>query len=316
MYLAGAGRSGSTLLGRLLGEPPEAVHVGEMVYLWKRGFGEKHLCGCGLPLLECPFWSEVFQRGFGGFGEVDYREILETKRQLERTRCLPRLLSPWKSPAHQRRLAEYRQVLSVLYRAVAETSGANVIVDGSKSETYGYLLQTVPGLDLRALHLVRDSRAVAYSLQRRKPDPAQGEGAKTLPTVQPAQAALLWNASNLLLSLKMLGRHQAFLRYEDFAVDPMGTLTRLWALLDEPLPDLNFLKSQPMRLRTNHTVAGNPDRFRAEVTIRPDIEWREKLPAQDRRLVTALTFPLLLRCGYLSGSPEESQAHIQPSSVL
>ena len=81
LYLAGAGRSGSTLLGRLFAEPPQAVHVGELVYLWRRGFAENHLCGCGVPFLECPFWSEVFARGFGGFDGVDPPDILETKRQ-------------------------------------------------------------------------------------------------------------------------------------------------------------------------------------------------------------------------------------------
>ena len=317
LYVAGAGRSGSTLLGRLLGEPQEAVHVGELVYIWRRCFGENHVCGCGVPFLECPFWSEVFLRGFGGFDGVDYQDILETKRQLERTRNLPRLLAPWKSPRRQRRLEEYRQVLTTLYRAIAETSGASVVVDGSKSEAYGYLLQTVPGLDLRALHLVRDSRAVAYSLQRRKPDPARREPSSALSTTSPAQAAFLWDASNLLLTLKMPSRRRAFLRYEDFVADPLAALTRLWALMEEPLPALDFLKEQPMLLRTNHTVAGNPDRFRASVTIRPDVEWREKLSVRDHLLVTALTFPLLMRYGYLLPQPSDgNQVCIQPSRVL
>ena len=317
LYLAGAGRSGSTLLGRLFGEPAQAVHVGELVYLWRRGLLENHLCGCGVPFLECPFWSEVFARGFGGFGGVDPQDILETKRQLERTRNLPRQFFPWKMPVQRRRLEEYRQVLTTLYRAIAETSGARVIVDGSKSEAYGYLLETVPGLDLRALHLVRDSRAVAYSLQRRKPDPARPGHSGTLPTTTPARAALLWNASNLLLTLKTPGRRHAFLRYEDFVADPPAAVTRLWALMEEPLPALDFLGKRTLRLRTNHTVAGNPDRFRADVTIWPDIEWREKLPARDKLLVTALTLPLLRRYGYLPlTAMGESRVLIHPARVL
>lgn len=317
LYLAGAGRSGSTLLGRLMGEPLSAVHVGELVYLWRRGFVENQVCGCGVPFLECPFWSEVFARGFGGFGGVDPLEILETKRRLERTRHLPRQFSPWMPPAQRRRLEEYRRTLTTLYRAIAETSGASVIVDGSKSEAYGYLLGTVPGLDLRALHLVRDSRAVAYSLQRRKPDPARPGRSGTLPTATPARAAFLWNASNLLLTLKTPGRRHEFLRYEDFVADPPAAVARLWALMEEPLPALDFLEASSMRLRTNHTVAGNPDRFRADVTIRPDVEWREKLPARDKLLVTALTLPLLLHYGYLPPSAAgKSRARIQPARVL
>ena len=87
--------------------------------------------------------------------------------------------------------------------------------------------------------------------------------------------------------------------------------------MEEPLPALDFLEERSMRLRTNHTVAGNPDRFRADVTIRPDIEWREKLPARDKLLVTALTLPLLHRYGYLPVPPPgDSRARIQPARVL
>lgn len=316
LYIAGAGRSGSTLLGRLLGQPGEAVHVGEMVYLWRRGFLEQHICGCGAPFYECPFWTEVFGRGFGGFGGVDYQAMLETKRQLERTRTLPRLLSPWKTPAQRRLLGEYRHVLQTLYRAIVETSGARVVIDGSKSEAYGYLLDTVPGLDVRGLHLVRDSRAVAYSHGRRKPDPALGIAAGALTTTPPSQAALRWDATNLLLSWKMPGNSRALLRYEDFVADPETTLRRLWAQMDEPAPPLDFLQTMPMRLRTNHTVAGNPDRFQAEVTIRPDSEWHQKMTPRDRRLVTALTFPGLLRYGYLPAPSPVLRECIQPAGVL
>ena len=303
LYLAGAGRSGSTLLGRLLGEPSEAVHVGELVYLWQRGFRENRVCGCGVPFLECPFWAAVFARGFGGFGGVDVSEILETKRLLERTRCLPRLFSPCKSPTQRQQLNKYRRVLTTLYKAIAETSEARVIVDGSKAATYGYLLQTVPELDVRAVHLVRDSRAVAHSLQRRKPDPSLRRPDGVLPTTPPGPASFSWDMHNLLPTLRMPGRRHDFLRYEDFAANPQAALARLWAMMDEPLPALDFLDARPVRLRTNHTVAGNPDRFQAEVQIRPDVAWQTNMAPRDRRLVTALTLPLLMRYGYLSPRP-------------
>lgn len=313
LYLAGVGRSGSTLLGRLLGQPVEGIHIGELVYIWKRSFREQHVCGCGAPFLECLFWTEVFQRGFGGFDGVDYEDLLQTKCQLERTRTLPRLLSPWKTVEMKRRLEEYQQVLSTLYRAIADTSGAHLVIDSSKSEAYGYLLESVPGLDVRAVHLVRESRAVAHSLQRRKPDPSQYAVPATLATTSPVRAALLWNATNLLLTLKMPGSAHRLLRYEDFVLDPEATLRRLWTLMDDPVPDLNFLSGTSMRLRTNHTVAGNPDRFQADITIQPDIEWRRKLPASDQRIVSALTFPLLFRYGYWK--PWSSLEALKPIQV-
>jgi hypothetical protein len=205
--------------------------------------------------------------------------------------------------------------LAALYRAIRETAGARVVVDGSKSEAYGYLLDGVPGLDVRALHLVRDSRAVAHSHGRRKPDPALGAG-RALLTMSPRRSALIWNATNLLLSLKMPGSAQAWMRYEDVVADPEDALRRLWALVDEPAPALDFLQDPAMRLRTNHTVAGNPDRFQAEVRIRPDDEWRRRMAPRDRRLVTALTLPLLRRYGYLAPPAPARRPRIRTAGVL
>ncbi len=306
LYLAGVARSGSTLLGRLMGEPTEAVHVGEMVYIWQRSLQEKNVCGCGRPFRECPFWSEVFERAFGGFDGLDVEAILATKRRLEKTRVLPRLLSPWKSAADRKRLEEYQQVLAALYRAIAEVSGARLIVDGSKSETYGYVLGGVPGLDVRGVHLVRDSRAVAYSQQRQKRDPSRGaQTAATLPTASPVRSALVWNITNLLLLTRTPGHCSLRMRYEDSAINPKAALRRLWQLAEEPVPALDFLSlDAPFSLRTNHTVAGNPDRFHAEVKIRPDLAWQGQMRPAQRALLTALTWPLLLRFGYLGpGKP-------------
>lgn len=188
-------------------------------------------------------------------------------------------------------------------------------MDSSKSEVYGYLLPTVPGLDVRGVHLIRDSRAVAHSHQRRKSDPNLETG--HLPTVKPAQVAALWNATNLMLSLRCPGQPTLRLRYEDVVAAPEQTLRRLWQLMDEPTPALDFLAERPMILRPNHTVAGNPDRFQSAVNLRLDNEWRKKMPLAQRRLMTALTFPLLLRFGYLASgetvaSSEQTQRPALP----
>ena len=37
LFIAGTGRSGSTLLERLLGQIPEVAPLGEVVHLWERG---------------------------------------------------------------------------------------------------------------------------------------------------------------------------------------------------------------------------------------------------------------------------------------
>ena len=45
--IVGPGRSGTTLLGEILGEVPGVFDAGELRWLWRRGLGEDRRCGCG-----------------------------------------------------------------------------------------------------------------------------------------------------------------------------------------------------------------------------------------------------------------------------
>ena len=115
----------------------------------------------------------------------------------------------------------------------------------------------------------------------------------------PWRSAVFWLLENLALELlRRRSRHSARLRYDDLTSDPQRTLVAgLGALGIEE--DLKFLRTRTLHLGPNHVVAGNPLRFRrGEVTIEPDLEWRTGLEAGARRVVTALTWPLLLRYGF------------------
>jgi hypothetical protein len=51
-----------------------------------------------------------------------------------------------------------------------------------------------------------------------------------------------------------------------------------------------------LELDTKHTVSGNSMRFRrGNIQLRLDEEWKRSMKTSDTRLVTALTWPLLLR---------------------
>ena len=316
LYIAGTMRSGSTLLGRLLAEMPQTVDVGELGHLFSPTFRERNRCGCLREVGDCDFWQAVLERAFGGMERLDVAALHETK-QAYRFRTLPRLLWERRAPPEPGRLHEYIQTLDALYRAVQEVSGARVIVDASKDPVYAWLLMQVPAIDLRVVHLVRDSRAVAYSQQRVKADPPLFSNPSRLPRVKPARTALVWNAVNALLTFHAISLPALRLRYEDFAADPEASLRRLWTLIDEAPTSLDFLECSPLRLHTSHTLAGNPDRFQTAITIRPDVEWRRKMSRRDRWVVTALTFPGLLYYGFLHSSPpEETRQPIRPSRVL
>src|ERR1022692_3637443 len=71
-----------------------------------------------------------------------------------------------------RDLDEYISYYARLYAAIIKVSGCELVVDSSKHPSLAHCLRWLPDVDLRVLHLVRDSRAVAYSWSRqvRRPD--------------------------------------------------------------------------------------------------------------------------------------------------
>jgi hypothetical protein len=73
IYVAGSGRSGSTLLERTLGEITGFVNVGELIDLFRRVVREGERCGCNEPFESCPFWSGVGREILDGWDpdEVD-----------------------------------------------------------------------------------------------------------------------------------------------------------------------------------------------------------------------------------------------------
>jgi hypothetical protein len=284
LYIAGSGRSGSTLVTNLLGQLDGVLAAGELRYLWQRGAVENRPCGCGQPFGDCPMWATVMKEV-----DADPAGIAAGLRQRLRMRRLPALLWRRRVRSHPDDAA-----LAALYEAV----GGKLVVDSSKLPPYGALVAGLPGVDLRVLHLVRDPRATAFSWRRRRG--LDGEGDAQLMSRPPvAKAALLWlvwNASTVLL-WRRSGRYLR-VRYEDLVADPAATVRRI-AVFAGVSGDLPFTGPGTVRLAPTHSVAGNPSRHRSgEVRVAPDTEWVRGLSGAAFALVTLITAPLLRRFGY------------------
>jgi hypothetical protein len=86
------------------------------------------------------------------------------------------------------------------------------------------------------------------------------------------------------------------LRYQDFVRDPPGTVADILEFVGEPTEHVRISASRTVYLGEDHTVAGNPIRFRrGEIEVRRDDEWRARMPRRRKALVTALTLPALAR---------------------
>lgn len=311
LFIGGLGRSGSTLLERLLGELPGVFGMGEVVHLWQWGVVDGERCGCGSPFGDCPFWQEVGRVAFGGWNSFDVHGFLALKDSIDRTRFVPTLARPRLGADAQRRVSEYVAVYRRLYEAVRQISGCEVLVDSSKHTSLAYCLRWADGIDLRAVHVVRDARAVAYSWGKTMRRPEAGsrstEG-EYMAKWSPARTAVHWNAQNL--GFDLLGRvgvPTRRVRYEDFVAEPAATLQGVAEFAGLGAVPLPFVGESAVELSANHQVAGNPMRFKTgRIELRADEVWRSDLTATRRRLVTGMTFPIMARYGYMRSAADPS----------
>lgn len=130
VIIAGMYHSGATLLDLLLGQNPKVVGLGEIYYLLK--FGPNPACSCGAETRECVFWRET----------------------LEKTDMLPK--------------NELREGLAAVLESFERSFGPErIMVDSSKTLEALELLRTLPNVELKVIHLVRDVRSWAVSLLER-----------------------------------------------------------------------------------------------------------------------------------------------------
>jgi hypothetical protein len=295
LCITGWCRNGSTIIGNVLGEVPGFFHVGELHFLWKNsvGRGANSSCGCGRHLTECPIWSQILPVGrpTGMSPEAHADEVIRRQRSSVRTRHTWRVLGRGLDGADAD-LRAHAELMTRVYHAVADRTGARVLVDTTKIPGEAALLPHLAGTETYFVQLVRDPRAVAQSWRQEK-DYCYALPART--------STAYWHGFNLAAAA-ILRRHpqrSLFLRYEDFIAEPAATVDRLLRLCGAD-PAANPVRGRTVELHTNHTVTGNPDRFVTGPTVlrATDDSWRTALPPAARLAATTLSWPLFARYGY------------------
>lgn len=314
VYVMGYGRSGSTLLDVLLHNARSVTGLGELSHYWtwlERG----RSCACGDPLPQCSFWGDVVEDHLARLPHDDLSRWNRDQEAVEGRRALGSLLGE--------RLPEdlvdrYGSAVGGLLAAIAGSVETPAVVDssGSKGRNAGrvYALARHTAADVRAIHLVRDGRAVAWSSLRGPGSPERPEVRLPRP-LKALRAGASWSLANLLCEWvgRRLGSGRVLrVRYEDLVTDPPGQLRRVAEFTDLDLVDLIRRLEEGGPLATGHHVAGNRLRFRDEIRIRPDFSWQTKMSIPYRWVLTANLSPLLLRYGYLGRGP--SRAADRPES--
>ena len=208
-YLIGAGRSGTTLLSRLLQVEGGHVALGEVRYI---GLDEtwEDPCGCGEPHHTCRFWGPHIEN-LRAEHEKHWREVV-SPRQVDQ---LAYFVFASRPPARLRQGLDY---LSRLYHSLDDSG--RVLVDESKLPWLGFVLSNQPWADVRFIELVRQPDDVVRSWTRRK---------SYTPALPSEDVARNWLRTHMTADLmrRRFGGPWLRLPYTTLANDPHGCLTTI-----------------------------------------------------------------------------------------
>lgn len=258
IYIGGFGGSGSTLLETLLAKSPDVVACGEVVEGLSKWEPDRR-CSCGKPARACPIWGalpgEALRHGDWHHKDLDA--------------ALMQIIAPH----------------------------ASIMIDSSKTRWTTafapFILRHAFGGNFSLVHLVRDPRAVCWSVTKRELKHAERTDNAPRLRRRAIISGLGWVIANLTCELFGLFHRDQYMRvrYEDLAQQPRETVETIFRTRiggnGVPLDDAEQMDNR-------HQLFGNQMR-RAPVSfsdVQLDDTWAANIPASGRRITEIL-------CGWL-----------------
>jgi hypothetical protein len=299
LYIAGYGRSGTTLLDIALGQHAAIAGAGEIATLSRHVWSHNEYCSCGQPASDCPLWGPIGRQWSGSFPLPS--SIVDYKREQENIESILGFRRILRRTLTRRSFQSYAEKTFRLFEAIKHHSGKEIIVDSSKLPGRALALTSIPGIDLFVVHLVRDGRGVAWSLlQSYKRDVKAGVQKEIRPK-SALRTAARWcvvNVATEALRWKLGRGRYIRVKYEDLVVDPVPTLERIGEMIDLDLADIALKLQGGEPIQPTHQIAGNRLRMNKSIRLVGDEAWRTHLPARERAAFDRLGGWLLRRYGY------------------
>ena len=284
LYIAGYGRSGSTLLERTLSLHPSFHGRGEIANLLLYFRDPDYRCACGKFLRDCSVWAPVV----AVCDRWDEPGLLKGQKEAENW--------GWRSRSTSQSVARYEMFLSEVMEALLPVGEDEWIIDSSKtSRRMANRPQVLKDLGFRVevLHLVRDPRACTASYLRGCNLRLEaGEDPRL--RLATSRSTVSWYSSNVFAERCSPG---LMVRYKDFVANPRDTLLSVGEWLGIPLSSI-VPQVESGEISRSHQLAGNRMKRIEKVKIQPDDEWRNLLPWRSHLMVWAMNGKLAKRYGY------------------
>ena len=293
LYIAGYGRSGSTVLDMLLDSRDGVVGLSEVTHLFQY-LDEGKSCSCGDALLNCQFWSPVI-------ADLKESNISDWKNIARITRKLEARPVWWSSLFSRNELRSYGRAWSLVFESITKNSSVWLVVDSSKTTRRTIsrlrLLRKTTQANVGMTHLVRDPRAVVNSylkgnnieLEKGNAVAKRGGVLRVVPS---------WILTNLAVHITSLFTDKKVrVRYEDLVGDPNEQLDRIGQMLGLEL----LASSDPAKVEevgSGHGIAGNRVRRQARQRLVLDEQWKQSM-GNGKRRVAFICWPFMKAYGYV-----------------
>jgi Sulfotransferase family len=298
LFIAGAGRSGTTFLSLVLSQHPDTQNVGQIRDL-HQAVAEGEICSCGVKVADCPYWGPVRRQFEADFGKgaldtlsddaIKFRQATKTSKDWAASDYRAQMAS-----AH----ASFLTRLERLYSLSAAQGEGRMLIDSSKSVDLAFALGLIPSIRLKILNLVRDPHAVAVSWGKKMKNQDKLRRRTAVWATRQQDCAVLQTHAPADFML---------LRYEDLTDAPRDSIGAIqdWAGLSRNLSSFS----------TDHDTAVSWDRahlfrpangtvlkeHRTEMTIRSAESWRDPANAAYHAMAEELCFPIAATLGYAKG---------------
>lgn len=334
IYIAGYGRSGSTLLERVLAAHPGIEGLGEVEHLCRADDLHAVNCGCGEPIDSCELWGPVVEALASEFdfgrvrglqdaadawepgrlgaaagnkrsGNPCARDARETAR--ESARGVSAGTGAARDSANGGEYGAYDRFNARLFgELTARLDGPRYLIDSSKTARLNALRPfslVRAGLGVRLVHLVRDGRGCMWSYiskgsNRRLEQGRRGASARV--RFAGLRSALSWRLANRAAEQFGAVYPDSYMRvrYEDFVSDPRSALEELGSFLSTDLSEQIEALESGGALPRVHQVAGNRMRGEDVIRLRADTAWESELPARHRALFRLVNGRMARGYGY------------------
>jgi len=264
----GVGRSGSTILGVVLGNLQNYFFGGEM-HLWIESKGVPTERDYAIE-----YWKKIADN-------IPVREQYfntDFDRQLEFHTALPALFSSHSKPI----VKTFHKMSTELFSSIKKVSGCEIVVDSSHYPLRAYWLNKNPALDMHYIYLYRNPVDAIHALMKRD--------VEQIPkNFLSANLYLFWVSllSNLVYAFLPRGKKMK-LRYEDLIKEPNGTLSAIQKITNT--------SSQPVdldNLSTGYIFRANRIRLHRTVKLERELKKSNTNPFL-KAVIYVIHFPFML----------------------